>query len=169
MINLTLPQSKTFESQKEVDDYVLETEEIAANVNDEKTAVELYQRVSRLRTVESLFFVPAIVLSWEEMALSMIESEAAVFETVQYEYMAKIHKRGFEAFQRLEEHVLNDLFPEEALFGMIHGFNVDLLSFNKYCKKYHQETFDYYSCCNRDLQNKYFKWANNKKYYKEEC
>lgn len=168
MIDLKLPPSKTFTTQEEVDAYILETEKLAEETFDEESAIELYQRVSRLRTVESLFFVPAVVLSWEEMALSMIESEAAIFELVPYQHMCEIHKKGFEAFSNLETHVLNDYIPEEALFGMIHGFNVDLLSFNKYCKKYHQETLDYYKCQNDELQKRYIIWSNNKKYYKEE-
>lgn len=168
MIDVKLPQSKTFKDQNEVDQYVLQTEELAENTFDEESAIELYQRISRLRTVEELFFVPDIVLSWEEMALSMIDSPAAVFEAVQYDYMCELHKKGFEAFQNLEYHVLNETIPEEALFGMIHGFNVDLLSFNKYCKKYHQETLDYYICRDDELRQKYIEWSNNKNYYKEE-
>ena len=153
-----LPTNDIFVDQDEVDQYVLDTEEIADQVKDEKTAMSLYKRISRLKTVSELYFVPDIVFSWEEMALCYIESPAAVFECVHYEQIQEMHKRGFEAFQSLEQHVLNQMLPAEALFGMIHGFNVDVKEFNKYCKKYHQEPFDYYKCVNDSLQQKYNLW-----------
>ena len=64
-----------FKSQEEVDQYVAETEELAENTFDEETALELYKRIYLLRTVEEIYFVPDIVLSWEEMALSMISEK----------------------------------------------------------------------------------------------
>lgn len=64
-----------FKSQEEVNQYVAETEELAEKTFDEETALELYKRICLLRSVEELFFVPDIVLSWEEMALSMISEE----------------------------------------------------------------------------------------------
>ena len=170
MIDLKLPQSNSFTDQTEVDQYVLETEELAEKTFDEKTAIELYQRVSRLRTVEELYFVPDIVLSWEEMALSMIESEAAVFETVQYEYMCKLHKKGFEIFSNLESYALNQLIPIDFLFKRIHSVNIDLYEFNKYCKQYHQEILDYYVCEDDTLRKKYLDWTLQTNYCKkEEC
>lgn len=167
MLKITLPPLKSFLNQEEVDAYVLETEKIAEETFDEESAIELYKRVSRLRTVEELYFVPDIVLSWEEMALSMIESEFAIFECVYYEQLCDIHKRGFKAFKNLEQHVLEGRIPEEALFGMIHGFNVDVYSFNKYCKKYHQDILDYYICVDNSLQQKYTKWAQGKQHKEE--
>lgn len=153
-----LPANDIFTSQEAVDKYVAETEDVAYGVDNEKAAMELYKRISRLKTVSELYFVPDIVLSWEEMALSFIESPAAVFECVHYEQIQDMHKRGFEAFKALEQHVLNNMLPAEALFGMIHGFNVDVKQFNKFCKKYHQEPFDYYQCVNDDLQQRYNLW-----------
>lgn len=153
-----LPANDIFTSQEAVDKYVAETEDVAYGVDNEKAAMELYKRISRLKTVSELYFVPDVVLSWEEMALSFIESPAAVFECVHYEQIQDMHKRGFEAFEALEQHVLNDMLPAEALFGMIHGFNVDVKQFNKFCKKYHQEPFDYYQCVNDDLQQRYNLW-----------
>lgn len=158
MIELSIPPLNSFLDQDDVDQYVLKTEEIADQVKDEKTAITLYKRISRLKSVSDLYFIPDIVLSWEEMALCYIESQEAVFECVHYEQIAEIHKRGFSAFQSLEQHVLNNKMPEEALFGMIHGFNVDVKQFNKYCKKYHQEPFDYYQCSDDDLKEKYNIW-----------
>ena len=92
------------------------------------------------------------------MALSYIESPAAVFECVHYEQINEMHKKGFGAFNSLEQHVLNGFLPQEALFGMIHGFNIDVKFFNKYCKKYHQQPFDYYQCVNDELRQKYNLW-----------
>jgi hypothetical protein len=158
MNQLLLPPFNPFSSQKEVDKYVLKTEELAEEVMDEENAIILYKRISCLKRVQDFYFVPEIVLSWEEMALSFIESPAAVFECVHYEQITKIHQQGFEAFQSLEKHVLNNLLPEDALFGMIHGFNIDVKQFNKYCKKYHQEPFDYYKCHNDTLQQRYNLW-----------
>lgn len=153
-----LPATDIFTSQEAVDKYIAETEDVAYGVDNEKAAMELYKRISRLKTVSELYFVPDIVLSWEEMALCFIESPAAVFECVHYEQIQDMHKRGFEAFKALEQHVLNNMLPAEALFGMIHGFNVDVKQFNKFCKKYHQEPFDYYQCVNDDLQQRYNLW-----------
>lgn len=167
MFDLKLPSSNTFKDQQEVDEYVLETEEIASNVNNEKDAINLYKCIIRLKNVEELFFIPHIVLSWEEMALSFIESPAAVFECVYYEQISEIHKKGFLAFETLETHVLNNKLPEEALFGMIHGFNLDVYHFNKLCKKYHQEDFDYYVCRDTNLRQKYYNWSGNVNVYKE--
>ena len=158
MKKLKLPYNNSFLNQEDVDKYVLETEKLAEKVNDEESAIDLYKHISRLKSVEELYFVPDIVMSWEEMALSYIESSAAVFECVHYEQISEIHKKGFEAFKSLEQHVLNGLLPQEALFGMIHGFNVDVKNFNKCCKKYHQEPFDYYQCVNGELQQKYNLW-----------
>ena len=162
MKDLFIPPINSFLDQNDVDQYLLETEEIADQVFDEKKAIELYKRISRLKSVSDLYFIPEIVLSWEEMALCYIESPSAIFECVHYEQIAEMHKRGFAAFKSLEQHVLNDKMPEEALFGMIHGFNVDVKQFNKYCKKYHQEPFDYYQCANIDLQQKYNSWLDVK-------
>ena len=61
-----------FQTQEEVDKYVLETEKIAENTNDKESATKLYQHIVNLRNVEEDFFVPYIVLSWEEMALSFM-------------------------------------------------------------------------------------------------
>ena len=153
-----LPSNNIFTDQEGVDKYVLETEEYAEQCQDEETAIKLYKRISRLQTASQLYFVPDIVFSWEEMALSYIESPAAVFECVHYEQIQKMHERGFQAFKSLEQHVINNVLPADALFGMIHGFNVDIKEFNKFCKKYHQEPFDYYKCSDSKLQQKYDLW-----------
>ena len=158
MKDLSIPPINSFLDQDDVDQYILETEALADQVFDEERAIQLYKRISRLKSVSDLYFIPDIVLSWEEMALSYIESSEAIFQCVHYEQISEMHKRGFAAFQSLEQHVLNNKMPEEALFGMIHGFNVDVKQFNKYCKKYHQEPFDYYQCSNDDLQQKYKLW-----------
>lgn len=158
MKKLKLPYDNSFSNQEDVDKYVLETEKLAEEVNDEESAIKLYKHISHLKSVEELYFVPDIVWSWEEMALSYIESTAAVFECVYYEQMHDVHKRGVEAFQSLEQDVLNGFLSQDVLFGLIHGFNVDFKFFNKYCKKYHQEPFDYYQCVSDELQQKYNIW-----------
>jgi hypothetical protein len=163
MEDIKLPSSiSSFCSQDDVDQYVLETEKLAEEVSDEESAIKLYKRISILKLASELYFVPDILFSWEEMALCYIESPAAVFECVHYEHIEKIHQRGFKAFKTLEGHVLNNLVSEDVLFGMIHGFNIDVKQFNKYCKKYLQEPFDYYQCDNDELQQRYNIWLEEK-------
>lgn len=153
-----LPTHDTFINQEDVDQYLIETEEYVDQVKDEKSAIQLYKRIARLKSVAELYFIPDIVYSWQEMALCYIESPAAVFECTHYEQIAEIHQNGFEQLHLLEQHVLHNMLPAEMLFGMIHGFNVDVKEFNKYCKKYHQEPFDYYQCVDDDLKQKYNLW-----------
>lgn len=160
MNDFKFPSISSFETQEEVDQYIVETESLAENVIDEESAIDLYKHISILKSVSEVFFVPNIVFSWEELALCYIESHAAVFECVYYEQIAKMHQQGFDVFKSLEQHVLNDMIPKDAFFGMIYGFNIDLKEFNKYCKKYHQKTFDYYRCNNDDLQQEYNLWIN---------
>lgn len=160
MNNFKFPSISSFKTQEEVDQYVMETESLVDDVIDEESAIKLFKRISILKNVSEIFFVPEIVFSWEELALCYIESNAAVFECVYYEQIAKMHKQGFDAFRSLEQHVLNDMIPKDAFFGMVHGFNMDVKQFNKYCKKYHQKTFDYYKCSNDSLQQEYTLWID---------
>ena len=147
-----------FNSQQDVDQFVLQTEKLAEKINNEDIAIQLYKNISYLRAASELYFVPDIVFSWKDLALSYIKSSAALFECVYYEQIAKIHQQGFDVFQSLEPLVLNNSLSANELFSLIHGFNVDMKEFNKYCKKYHKEQFNYYKCNNDILEQKYQIW-----------
>lgn len=159
MEDIKMPSAiSEFNNQQDVDRFVLKTEGLAEEVDNETTAIQLYKNISYLKAASELYFVPDIIFSWEELALYYIESPAAVFECVHYEQIEKMHQQGFDVFRSLEQHVLNNLLPADALFGLIHGFNIDVKEFNKYCKKYHKEQFDYYKCDNDNLEQRYQIW-----------
>lgn len=147
-----------FGSQEAVDDCVLKSEQLAEKCDNEETAIKLLKRIEYLRSVEQVYFVPAIVISWEEMALSYINSDEAIFECVHYPQMQDIYNKGFEAFSSLESHVINKKLPEKALFSMIRGFNLDVHTFNKFCKKYGKDILPPYICKDPVLNKNYKKW-----------
>ena len=151
-----------FGSQKAVDECVCEAEQLAEQCDNEQTAIDLLKKIEYLRSVEQVYFVPAIVMSWEEMALSYISSNYAVFECVHYPQIQEIYNKGFEAFSALEEHVKNKMLPEDALFGMIHGFNMDIQAFNKFCKQYGKDIFPPYICKDTTLFKHYQDWKGVK-------
>ena len=154
-----------FKDQDAVDDCVFRAEELAEKCDNEEAAIKLLKCIERLRSVEKIFFVPAIVMSWEEMALSYIESNEAVFECVHYPQIQAIYNKGFEAFSSLENHVKTNRLPQEALFGMIHGFNIDVKTFNKFCQRYNKETLQPYRCHDLTLYDHYMKWLEGKDEY----
>lgn len=150
--------SSIFHNQNEVDKYVLETEDLAEKVEDEESAFELYKHIIVLKNSSDHFFVPEIVYSWEEMALSFIESPAALFECVYYEEIVKMHKEHFKEFHILEDYASHNLISIDDFFWAIHKFNIDIRYINKYCKKYHQKLFNYYKCEDNFLQQRYKIW-----------
>ena len=158
MNDFKVQYNESFTSQAEVDQFVIETEKLAEQVKDQESAIELYENISYLKSAMDIYFVPDVVLDWEKMALSHIESKAALFEQVHYDRISQMHQSGFDAFANLEEAVLNNGMPEEMLFNLIHTFNMDIEKFNGYCRKYGKDTFSYYQCANDDLRQKYDMW-----------
>ncbi|MBR3208735.1 MAG: hypothetical protein IKF82_00545 [Bacilli bacterium] len=65
---------KHFNNQEDVDQYILATEELATQCDNEEIALKLLNNIECLKTVENIYFVPAVILSWEEMALSYVTS-----------------------------------------------------------------------------------------------
>lgn len=154
------PLTDLFNTQEDVDKCVTETESLAEDVDDEESAIKLYKNVTLLKSVSEVFFVPDVILMWEEKALSYIESDMAMFQCVFYEQIIKTHERGFDALSSLEQHTLANLLSKKTFFDMVHSFNMDIKEFNEYCKKYHQKTFDYYKPTNNTLQQEYILWKN---------
>ena len=151
---------KLLQTQQDVDQYVTETEKVADKVCDEETAMELFRRVDQLHYVSKSFFVPNIVLAWEEMALSYIESDKAIFDCVHYPHIQDAYAEGIETFKSLENFVLKGELKEEHLFRMVQAFNRGLSTFNKYCREYDRIGFSEYCFTNHDLQQHFKKWES---------
>ena len=147
-----------FIDQEYVDEYVRDTIPYAQNCSSEEDAVKLLRRVKYLQYVSDSFFVPEMVIGWEEMALAYIESAEAVFKYVQYEIIKQEHHTFFEAVRELEESVLSNLLSKEELFSMVKEFNDNIEGSNLCCEKYGMIKFTKYWFKHRLLQNDYDKW-----------
>lgn len=147
-----------FYNQNDVDQYVIETEELAENVDNEQTAIQLYKHISYLKAASELYFVPNIVFSWEEMALSYIESPDALFKHVHYEMILEEYKNFFDAAQYLELAVIEGLLPIDFLFENVFLFNNNIDNVNKSCEQYGIEKFTKYCFNEPDLNLQYQKW-----------
>lgn len=62
-----------FKSQEEANEYFEKMEELADQVNDEKSAIKMLQMIDVCYENQEKFFIPAIVISYEEMALSYVD------------------------------------------------------------------------------------------------
>lgn len=67
-----------FKTQQEADEYFLEMERLANEVCDGQTAFELLAMIEVCYRNQEKWFIPAIVMSWEEMALSYIPENTVI-------------------------------------------------------------------------------------------
>lgn len=63
-----------FSNQKEADKYFEKMEKLADKINDEESAIKMLQMIDVCYENQEEYFIPAIIMSYEEMALSYIES-----------------------------------------------------------------------------------------------
>ena len=63
-----------FNSQEEANKYFEEMEKLADRVCDEQSAIKMIEMVEICYENQEEYFIPAIVLVYEEMALSYIEN-----------------------------------------------------------------------------------------------
>lgn len=62
-----------FCNQEEANQYFEKIEELADKVDDKETAIELLQMIDVCYENEEDFFIPAIIMAYEEMALSYVD------------------------------------------------------------------------------------------------
>lgn len=62
-----------FNDQEEANKYFEKMEEFADKVNDKESAIKMLEMVDVCYQNQEDFFIPAIVISYEEMALSYVE------------------------------------------------------------------------------------------------
>ena len=62
-----------FSSQEEANRYFEKMEELANKVNDKESAIKMLEMIDVCYQNQEDFFIPAIVISYEEMALSYVE------------------------------------------------------------------------------------------------
>lgn len=148
-------------TQDYVDNLLMQAEEKAELCNNEETALTLLQDIQHLNYLSKFFFVPAIVFSWEEMALSYVESEDAIFEVVHLPEMQRIYERGFDALLNLEAFTLDEGLSENVLFNLVFNFNLDVRKFNQSCKQYHTELFQPYYIQDHKLYTEYKKFMES--------
>ena len=63
-----------FRNQEEANQYFEKMEKLANEINDEKSAMEMLEMIDVCYENQEDFFIPAIVMSYEEMALSYINN-----------------------------------------------------------------------------------------------
>ena len=62
-----------FNDQEEANKYFEKMEEFVDKVNDKESAIKMLEMVDVCYQNQEDFFIPAIVISYEEMALSYVE------------------------------------------------------------------------------------------------
>ena len=62
-----------FSSQEEANRYFEKMEELANKINDKESAIKMLEMIDVCYQNQEDFFIPAIVISYEEMALSYVE------------------------------------------------------------------------------------------------
>lgn len=67
-----------FKSQEEVDKHLLKMEEFADKVCDMETAIKMLAMIEICYENQEKWFIPAIVIGYEEMALSYIPEDVEI-------------------------------------------------------------------------------------------
>lgn len=62
-----------FSNQQEANKYFEKMEKLADQINDEESAIKMLEMIDVCYENQEEFFIPAIVMSYEEMALSYVD------------------------------------------------------------------------------------------------
>ena len=121
-------------TQKIIDDFIEMTELKAMEVKDEESALELYKSIQELSFLSKDFFIPDIVVSWEEMALSFITSQHGLWYCEHCAKIIKVYYEAFELFDRLEIYLAKGLIDKDRVFEVVDNYNNYVMRFNKACQ-----------------------------------